>query len=488
MNKKYIYFLLIPLLIGSCTSKKQDSNGDNKVDDSKAIIKEDVTINFLSMTDSNYLAKLDSLAKDFMKSEPHVKVNVYNPLGTGNYNTLEQYVVAGFFKEDYPDIVQCYPDNVVKYISRGYAVGLDKYLDNQTYGIRNESGSDYIETFMAEGSAYDKEGTTYSLPFCKSTELMYYNENALLGLDLSSIDSSINNGQPLTETYLNDLTWEEFFEKLCPALVGLNNSLSDDKKLFKDTESSCILAVDSDENYFITLAHQYGYGYTSVDENGKGSIDFDNPEMKALMKKLKAAKDNKYLQTKGTYEDYVSSLFTNQEALFTISSTAGLSYNVPGKNDEQFSVGVARIPYASGKAYSSINQGPSVCILDHNDENRSLASYLFWKHITNETNSTEWALFTGYMAIRKSTYTSEKYLAALTPSDDASAYEIAEAKNYKKIADVKDYTFNTALFKGSSNARTNVGKLLKECLINEDLDTNIDTLFKTYSDETKTHL
>ena len=129
-----------------------------------------------------------------------------------------------------------------------------------------------------------------------------------------------------------------------------------------------------------------------------------------------------------------------------------------------------------------------MCILDHNDENRSLASYLFWKHITNETNSTEWALFTGYMAIRKSTYTSEKYLAALTPSDDASAYEIAEAKNYKKIADVKDYTFNTALFKGSSNARTNVGKLLKECLINEDLDTNIDTLFKTYSDETKTHL
>ena len=488
MNKKYFYFLLIPLLLGGCNSKKQDPHSDPKDDDSNAIIKEDVTINFLSMTDGDYLTSLEEIIKGFMEEEPHVKVNVYNPLGTGNYNTLEKYVIAGFFKEDYPDIVQCYPDNVVKYISRGYAVDLDKYLDNETYGIRDEKGSDYIDAFISEGSSYNSEGTTYSLPFCKSTELMYYNEDALLGLDLSDVDVSINNGEPLTEEYLDQLTWEEFFDKLCPAIVSKNNSLPANEKLYKNTENSCVLAVDSDENYFITLANQYGYGYTSVNQDGTGNIEFDNPEMKNLIKKLKIARDNKYLQTRGTYLDYVSSLFTNKEALFTISSTAGLSYNVPGKNDEQFSVGVARSPYASGREYSSINQGPSVCILDHQDENRTLASYLLWKHLTNEVNATKWALSTGYMAIRNSTYSSPDYLVALTPSETATEYEKAEAKNFKKIADVRDHTFNTALFKGSSNARSNVGKLLKDCLNADDLDATIDELFKSYSDEAKTHL
>ena len=481
MNKKYFYCLLLPLLLTACSPQKQDDDSNKDSSDVNAIIKEDVTIDFLSMTDGNYLKTLQSIVDDFMLSEPHVKVNIYNPLGSGN---LEKYVVAGFFKEDYPDIVQCYPDNVVKYISHGYAVALNQYLDSPVYG----SDSDYIETFMNEGSSYNKEGTTYSLPFCKSTELMYYNEDALLGLDLSTIDSSINQGNPLNENYLNNLTWEEFFDKLCPALVAENSSRPSDQKLFYDDDSSCILAVDSDENYFITLAKQYGYGYTSVNDNGQGSIEFDNQDMKNLVKRLKVAKDNKYLQTKGTYLDYVSELFVSKKALFTLASTAGLSYNLPGKDDEQFTVGVAKIPHAEGRDYYSINQGPSVCILDHKDSNRSLASYLLWKHLTNQANTTRWALSTGYMAIRNSTYTSQAYLDALTPTGDATPLEIVESKNLKKIAEVREHTFNTALFKGSSNARSNAGRLLKDCLNSDDLDSHIDELFKSYSDEAKTHL
>ena len=150
---------------------------------------------------------------------------------------------------------------------------------------------------MAEGSSYDSVGTTYSLPFCKSTELMYYNEDALLGLDLSIQDSTINNSQPLTAEYLNQLTWEEFFEKLCPAIVAKNNALSEEEKIYNDDDpSSCLLAIDSDENYFITLAHQYGYGYTSVGEDGKGSVDFYAPtepeSMMTMVKYLKAFMEN----------------------------------------------------------------------------------------------------------------------------------------------------------------------------------------------------
>ena len=485
MKNKCLALLLLSTLISGCSMNTPLSNS-SKVEET-GFIKEKTEIKFLCLTDDKYKIELERMVNEFKAVEPKITVLIVNPVAAGNYNVLEKNVIAGFFKDDYPDIVQCYPDNVVKYINynnKKYAINLDPYLQNSEYGLK-EDQTDYVETFLKEGSAYHTEGT-YSLPFCKSTELMYYNADVLLNLDLSSVDSSINQGRPLDHEYLNNLTWEEMLEKLCPALKAYNGLLSEDKKIYKDTEASGILTYDSDDNFFITLANQYGYGYTSMDKNGNGSIKFNNPEMKQLMLKLKKAKDLGYLQTKGSYGDYVSSLFTNRESLFTISSTAGLSYNINSRNP--FNLGVAKLPKATGKEYSSINQGPSVCLLDHFDENRSLASFLFWKYITNANNSLLWALNTGYMSIRNSVYETEEYKATLSAKDDDSIEKKALSMNLKMIREVSENTFNTPVFKGSSDARTAVGLLLKDCLMDEDLNSNIDSIFARYEEMALSHL
>lgn len=479
MNKKIPYFLLICLLLTGCKGKKKDSGGTDPAEDNIT------TIQFLSMVNKNYLPKLQSMVDSFMKENPTIKVNLSNPLGSGNYTMLEKNVVAGFFKGDYPDLVQCYPDNVVKYMNRGYALRLDDYLNNEEYGIIKEDKTDYVRSFLNEGASYAREGY-YSLPFCKSTELMYYNADALIGLDLSNIDSSINDGNPLDEQYLDNLTWEDLFEHLCPAIKQYNDVLDDEDKLYVPSDSSAVFTYDSDENFFITLANQYGYDYTSVDAEGKGSIDFDNPEMIELVKTLKKAKDNGFLQTKGTYKDYVSYLFQDRKTLFTISSTAGLTYNFP--KDDVFSVGVAKIPHAEGKEYVSINQGPSLCILDHKDEDRALASYLLWKYITNETNTLDWTELTNYMVLRDSVYHSDAYMKMMEITEESSKRDISKAHNLMKISEIREKTFNTFVFKGSSNARSNVGSLLIDCLNSEDIDNEINDLFKQYSDEAKGHL
>ena len=472
--------LILFLLTGCNILTNKDSQNAN--DTSAGYVKENVTIEFLCLTNSSYKSELERMIKEFEEIEPKVSVNLTNPTATGNYNVLEKTVISGFFKQDYPDIVQCYPDNVVQYIDRGYALNVDPYLNNETYGLKEEK-SDYIATFLNEGANYSKQGT-YSLPFCKSTELMYYNADKLLNLDLSAVDNSINDGQPLNAEYLDNLTWDELFDKLCPALKTYNQT----HDLFVDDETSSIFTYDSDQNFFITLANQYNYGYTSIDNNGKGSIDFDNANMKQLVLKLKEAKDNKYLLTTGCLDGgrYVSSLFTSNHSLFTVSSTAGLSYNYDRNNP--FTIGAAKLPKAPNKDYSSINQGPSVCLLDHFDENRSLASFLFWKYITNEKNSSSWAINTGYMGIRNSSYNSEEYKAALDVQDNIDLYAVAVANNLNKIGDVRDNTFNTAVFRGSSNARTNVGLLLTKCLTADDLASNIDSYFKESSDDAKSYL
>jgi len=488
MKTKAFYFLLIPFLLTGCNNSQKE-DGDSQKQEENYLIKEDTSIDFLCMVNDSYKAELQRMINDFEKEEPHVKVRLYNPLGSGDYAAIERVIVSGFFKEDYPDITQCYPDNVVKYIAQGYAVNLDAYLNNETYGLVGADKDDYISSFLNEGKQYSTKGT-YSLPFCKSTELLYYNADVLLDLDLSGIDASINNGQPLTASYLDNLTWEELFDKLCPALKALNDSLDDDHKIYtnipgkdaSDFSNDGIFTYDSDENFFITLANQYGYGYTSLTEDGKGSIDFNNPEMKALIKKLYDARQNGYLQTKGTYLDYVSELFVEQKSLLTISSTAGLTY-LYNKNNP-FSIGVAKIPHPEGKDYSSINQGPSVCILDHDNPNRALASFLLWKHITNKSNSSAWSLKTGYMGIRNSSYETDEYKAAISVGEDANKLEIATADNLKKIASVREQTFNTAVFKGSGDARTNVGNLLSGILLNEDeIDLSTEEKLEAFVEE-----
>ena len=483
MNKRSIILPLLAFLLIGCQNNNGVSLTSENGQESKGIIKEDVTIEFLCLTDNHYQKELTRMIEEFKSVEEKVTVNLINPPAAGNYNVLEKIVISGFFKEDYPDIVQCYPDNVVKYIDRGYAINLNDYLNNSVYGL-NEEREDYINTFLEEGSHYSKNGV-YSLPFCKSTELLYYNADVLLNLDLSSIDGSINGGQKLTEDYFNNLTWEELFGKLCPAIKAYNAV----NNIYDDSNDSGIFTYDSDENFFITLANQYGYGYTSVNEQGHGSVDFNNDEMKELVKTLKTAKDNGYLQTRGSYGDYVSDLFQKRKSLLTVSSTASLSYNY--NESSPFKIGVAKLPKASGKSYSSINQGPSVCLLDHKDNNRALASYLLWKHLTNQSNSSSWAVKTGYMGIRNSSYLSEEYQEAINPDlskEEKPLYAEAVADNLKLIKEVRDTTFNTPVFRGSSNARTNVGLLLTECLNSDDLDNNIDTLFSAYEDDASSYV
>ncbi len=480
-NYRKLFVLLLPFLLMGCSNNNKNKDSDTGKDEN-CIIKDDVEISFLCMSDGKYNELLKNIIASFKNVEPHVTVNLSNPLGSGNYSNLENIVVSGFLKENYPDIVQCYPDNVVKYIARGFALNLDPYLNNEKYGILGEEKTDYIEAFMNEGRSYTTEGT-YSLPFCKSTELLYYHAEALIGIDLSSIDSSINNGQPLDATYLDNLSWEELFDKLCPAIKTRNDTLPASEKLYVESEDSAIFTYDSDENFFITLADQYNYGYTSINENGQGSIDYDNAGMKQLMKKLNSAKKNGFLQTKYTFNDYVSSLFQEKKCLFTVSSTAGLSYNY--NKTHPFEIGIARIPHAEGKDYSSINQGPSVCILDHKDENRALAAYLFWKHLTDKTNSVDWTIHTGYMGIRNSSYTSDAYIEASSYNQKDDLEKLATSQNLKKIIDVRESTFNTYVFRGSSNARKNVGHLLRDCLLSADIDAEIDNLFSQSAEDAR---
>lgn len=473
MKKRFLAIALLALcgtVLSACGGNESEPNTPPTPDAEGGFIDTPTTIYLWTTAGTDSQNVLNRWVEEFKEVEPNV--TVVNVKQSASYDELENMIRTGFTGNNYPDIAYAYPDNVANYIDFGKAVRLDSYIDNPTYGWTAEEKADFIPAYLQEGQQYTVEGT-WSLPFSKSTEAMFYNEDVLIGLDLSGIDATINGGDPLNAQYLNNLTWEELFGKLAPAILKYDAEVRNIIEPCDDTKTR-VLGYDSDDNLFITLARQYGLPYTSV-KNGEGSIDFNTPEMKELLKDFNGYYQAGYFTTKGANEgNYVNELFTKNQLLFSIGSTGGTTYQFDDNNP--MNIGVARIPQHEGGTASTIMQGPSMVILDHDDENRRLASWLFYKYMTKAENTLEWGTSsTGYFPIRQSNLTDPEYI-------DLSDVESKQPKSIDRLlASVNNYfptmddtLFTSPAFKGSSQARTAVGGAFTQALLATGDDAAID--------------
>lgn len=486
---KFLSVLAIPMLVGvlascgeipatstpttSTPTPTTDPTTDPTTGGQTAVITEDTTINIWSIIGDNNVSDMENFIKAFKTIEPKVTVVHTKQTGMG-YNELKNAVVNGFSANNYPDMVQCYPDHVAEYIQYEKAVNLQPYMDNADYGFTAEDLDDYVPAYLEEGRNYGINGT-YSLPFQKSTEAMFYNEDVLLNSTVATgiveKDKTINGGRPISASYLNNLTWEELFNKLCPAIVAYDNDLPEAEKILKkDQAYHSVFAYDSDDNLFITLAEQYGYPYTSVNKvTGKGNPDFNNDQMKGLAATFNTAAKNGYIISKGSAGgNYTNAYFTLQNTLFSVGSTGGVKYQFDEKNP--MNVGVASIPHAEGRDKKVISQGPSIAVLDHNSENQKLASFLFYKFMTNPENAITWCVNTGYAGIRKSVYESDEYIEVCDETaTQPKTLEKLKARAYKYITSCDDYLFTSPVFVGSASCRTQAGGLMTK-ILNTDSD------------------
>ena len=508
--KKFGLVLLFPMMLASCggqassiasetgnSSTSVVENTSSTSAEETCFIKEDTTISIWSTTGKDNKVFLDQFIEEFQKAEPHVTVD--NHIISGNYSDIKTNTLQGFGADNYGDLVVCYPDHVADYINAGKAVDLTPYIENAEYGLTDKD--DYYNAYIEEGQQYSIPGT-YSLPYCASTEAMYYNYDVLKGIDLSDYDATINGGNPITQSYLNNLTWEEIFEHLAPAIKA-HDAANPKSKLIKDGDNTAVLGYDSDDNLFITLCAQYGIPYTHIDEvTGEGVFDFyENEEARNkladILVKYNGYFKNGYITTQGVLKAYTNTLFTAQNSLFSVGSTAGVSHQFSTSNP--MDVEVTSIPKAADGDLKTIKQGPSLCILSHGAlgkpdtnevKNRKLASWLLYKTITSAKNSTTWSLNTGYTPIRKSTKESKKWLEYTEYEDlDANTIDSLKARNAEYTAQdkIQNSLFTSPAFLGSSTSRTAVGAALTQALQATSLDKAgaLDILLNAYTEAKK---
>ncbi len=413
-----------------------------------------VTITFYHTMGENLRTVLDDYIAEFNKIYPQITVSHKQ---VGKYDDVRDQITNEIMVGEQPNLAYCYPDHVAMYNVAGVVAQLDAlitstesdYVGGQL-GFSDEQKADFMPGYYNEGRQF-ASGHMYTLPFSKSTEVLYYNKTFF----------EANGLQP-------PKTWDEL-EALC--------------KRIKEIDPNCIpLGYDSEANWFITMCEQYDSPYTSA--TGEHFL-FDNQTNRDFVKKFKSWYDKGYLTTQELYGNYTSGLFVNQDSstaksYMSIGSSAGATHQRPEMVDGKypFEVGITTIPQINAESPKVISQGPSICIFKNDNPQEVIASWLLVKFLTTSVEfQAEFSMASGYVPVIKSVENNEVYADFIANADGGNNIAALSAKVCLEQADAY---YTSPAFNGSSKARDKVGELMVTCLSTEmmDIDREIKTAFE----------
>ena len=383
----------------------------------------------------------------------------------GGYDEVRSSIISDLQGGTQPDLAYCYADHVAQYLVTGKVVNMSSFINNtgklkttvlegeswveKTYdeviGYSEAEIADFVKGYYEEGYAknyanYSKYGynekDVITLPFQKSTEVLYYNAEALIELGYKDADGNA----------VAPKTWTELWE-ICRAAKAKWPTVTP-------------LGYDSESNWFITMCEQNGWGYTSA-EAGNHYL-FNNPETQAWLTELAGYYNEGLFTTQEIYGSYSSNLFVKgveeSGTIFSIGSSGGASYQAT----DAFEWGVAPIPgsvLADGSVNSAaISQGPSLVMFKtsaNNDAEKQLMTWEFVKILLTPQNQVKFAGVSGYMPARLSCYDLPSYQEQLDDPSNIAAVTCLTAKT------MTDRFFTSPAFVGSSTARDQVGVALR---------------------------
>ena len=403
-----------------------------------------VTISFWHSMGTGLEEELKTFITRFNRIYPNITIEE-SP--QGGYDDVLKNIKNGIATGAIPTMAYCYEDHVATYLDKGAVLDMTKYIDDPVYGMgHNPEGydlgdgafTDFVEGYLS-GDDYSEKGY-YSFPYSKSTELMFYNK--------TKFDA---NGWEVPRT------WDELWQ-LCDTMK--NSALG-------QTEGFIPVGYDSDANWLISNFEQMGIPYTTAKpEAGGSNFLFNNAQAKALVNNLKTQYDKGYFTTQGISGGYTSNLFVKESCMISIGSSGGTSHQYPSGGE--FEVGVASVPQADLNSKKVISQGPSICFFNRATKAQTTAAWLFYKFITNTSNSAYWATKSGYNPVRVTSYTDSIYTDKMNATEgsdgliaQATAFIASEESGYT------DAFFTSPAFKGSATARNQMDDLLPAVMLGE---------------------
>ncbi|MDE5592989.1 MAG: extracellular solute-binding protein [Clostridiales bacterium] len=427
-----------------------------------------VEITFYHTMGADLRKVLQDYIAAFNELYPNVKV-VEDQIG--KYEDVRDQIQTEINAKKQPDLAYCYPDHVALFNQanavlplngflpeieglEGYA-GIGEYKDvtvtradgkTEPIGFTQEQVNSFIPGYFMEGFQFGDESTMYTLPFSKSTEVLYYNKTFFEEHEIKV-----------------PTTWDEM-ETACAKIKAL-------------VPSCTPLGYDSEANWFITMCEQYGSPYTS--SNGDHFL-FDNQTNRDFVAKFQGWYNQGYFITQSINKNYTSNLFKAQTSYMCIGSSAGAKNQSPGRVDGEypFEVGITSIPQVNPENPKVISQGPSICIFKQDDPQRVLASWLLAKYLTTSIGfQAQFSTVSGYVPVITTVMENPTYKNNI---DNANGYDKVTSLAAKVCMEQASAYYTSPAFVGSSTARDEVGNLMQAVFTKSK---SIDDAFKDAVEE-----
>lgn len=385
--KKWMKYLMITTgglgLVGCNSQSSIDTSLPSELNDSNTEVVESiettVEVDFWHSMSGNTETALKNLVESFNKGVGAEKGIIINPIYQGSYDDLKSKTTAAIKASETPGIAQAYSTFISEYLQANVVEPLNDYIFDKEIGIQDFE--DIYEAYRKENSQYTDEEIYYSLPFNKSTEVLFYNKTFFEEYDLRV-----------------PITWDDM-EVLSQKIYELTGNPT--------------LGIDSTANYFITMVKQYGGDYTS----SNGAILFG--ENDAALKALELFDRNVeagYWRLAGE-DKYISTPFVNGTLPMYIGSSNGASYVY----NDLFEWDSAPIPQISDETKTIMQQGSNVVIFNQNKTPEEIyAAYEFAKYLCSYEGNLQWVQETGYLPVRQSVVKSAEYKTYVETSGDTT--------------------------------------------------------------------
>lgn len=328
-----------------------------------------LTMYFPVNVGGNVANLIDSMTAEFNAENPDIQVEaVY----TGNYDDTVTAIQTAIQGGNAPDLFVSLATQRFTMASTKMAMPLDDLIAADPEG--QAFVDDFIDGFMLDSYV---DGQTYSIPFQRSTMVMFYNKDAFneVGLDPEAPPAN----------------WTEMVEYA--------------QKLTNDKRYGVGIALNSGSAQWAFTGFSLENctnGVGLMNPNGK-EVYFNTPEnIEALQLWLDL--QNKYncmAPSIVQWTDLPTQFLAGEVAM--IYHTTGNLTNI--KNNATFDFGVCFMP--AGRQYGAPTGGGNFYITNGISEERQQAAWKYIKFMCETERAAQWSIDTGYVATRNSCYETE---------------------------------------------------------------------------------
>ena len=377
----------------------------------------------------------------------HVSMRLYT-----DYGKIYNDVITNISTGTTPNVCITYPDHIATYMTgTNSVVPLDAVFADAKYGLGGSelrfdgpTKDEIIPQFLSECAI---GGTTYALPFMRSTEACYINKTMLEQM-----------GYEVPEVLTWDFVWdvsEQAMKKNADGTFAVNGQKVMIPFIYKSTD-----------NMMIQMLRQEGAGYSDEE----GNILIFNDDTRAILRTVAEHAASRAFST-FKISSYPGNFFNAGQCLFAVDSTAGATWmgsnapllDISADKVVPFETAVRAVPQFDPDHPRMISQGPSVCVFNKRDPQEVLASWLFTQYLLTNEVQIAYSETEGYLPVTSKAHESAEYRDYLSRAgEDNSLYYDVKIEASRLLLENTDKTFTTPVFNGSTSLRNAAGQLIEE--------------------------